>query len=223
MVCDLPSLLERFGLVVKTHRVGDLDLRWAEVDRADALVREIYPEGVNPDGDAPAWMFAWPAALALAEHLVVREQAAGLRVLELGCGAALPGIAAERAGAGLVVCTDCHPLALDLALYNGRLNGCTNLKARLLDWHRPDWTNSFDLVLGSEVVYFERAFDPLLSVLKRSALSGARILLSDAFRPQMDRFLARCEGEGFAWRQQAEVVHLPGESHRVRLTCLRHL
>jgi predicted nicotinamide N-methyase len=41
------------------------------------------------------------------------------RVLELGCGAALPGIAAERAGAGLVVCTDCHPLALDLALYNG--------------------------------------------------------------------------------------------------------
>lgn len=220
MAAELPFLLERFGLVVRTHRVGDLDLRWAEVDRADALVREIYPEGVNQDGDAPAWMFAWPAALALAEHLILRERAVGLRVLELGCGAALPGIAAERAGAASVLCTDCHPLALELARYNGRLNGCTRLEARLLDWYRPDLADAFDLVLGSEVVYFERAFEPLLSVLKSLVLSGARILLSDAFRPQMERFLARCKGEGFAWRQRAEVVHLPGGSHRVRLTFL---
>ncbi len=220
MAADALSFLQRFGLVTRTHRVGALDLKWAEVARADALVRKLYPGGANPDGDAPVWMVAWPAALALAEHLVLREPPAGLRVLELGCGTAVPGIAAERAGAGAVVCTDCHPLALELARHNGRLNACARLEVRLLDWYRPELEDSFDLVVGSEVVYFEKAFEPLLNVLKSEALAGSRILLADAFRPQMERFLARCRGEGFAWRQQAEVVHLAEGSHRVRLTIL---
>lgn len=220
MAPDPPSFLQRFGLVTRTHRIGAFDLQWAEVDRTDALVRELYPGGVNPDGDAPVWMVAWPAALALAEHLVLREPPAGLRVLELGCGTALPGIAAERAGADSVVCTDCHPLALELARHNGRLNGCARLEVRLLDWYRPELSDAFDLVVGSEVVYFEKAFEPLLNVLKSEVLVGSRILLADVFRPQMERFLARCQREGFVWRQQAEVVHLAEGSHRVRLTTL---
>lgn len=221
MTPDLCSLRQRFGLVARTYRAGALDLKWVEVDRADALASEIYPDGANPDGDAPVWMVSWPAALALAEHIVWRERPAGLRVLELGCGVALPGIAAERAGAGCVVCTDCHPLALELARYNGRLNGCARLETRLLDWHRPDLADSYDLVLGSEVVYFEKTFEPLLRVLKSSTLPGGHIVLSDAFRPQMERFLEGCKREGFVWEQRAEVVHLSDGSHRVRLTILR--
>lgn len=221
MPVDPPSFLQRFGFVKRTHRVGALNLKWAEVARADALASELYPVGVNPDGDAPVWMVAWPAALSLAEHLVLRERPAGLRVLELGCGAGLPGIAAERAGADSVVCTDCHPLALDLARYNGQLNECVRLEARLLDWHRPHLADPFDIVLGSEIVYFEKTFEPLLCLLQSEALLGARVLLSDAFRPQMERFLARCKEEGFVWEQRAEVVHLRDGSHPMRLTILR--
>ena len=124
---DFEEIKDTFGLTVKCHRIGRYDLQVAEVKRVDDMVAEIYPGGVTLHGDAPVWMITWPAALGMAEHLLFNESLAGKQVLELGCGTAAPGIAAALAGAH-VVCTDYDPLALALARYNGRYNGCTYFK-----------------------------------------------------------------------------------------------
>jgi predicted nicotinamide N-methyase len=217
---DLREIERRFGLVVRSHRIGEMDLRLAQVDRVDDMVHEVYPDAVSVHGDAPVWMITWPAALGLAEYLVLNERdGGGKQVLELGCGTAAPGIALERAGAR-VICSDYDPLALALARHNAGINGCRALETRLLDWYRPELTDRFDLLVGSEIVYFEKSFSPLLAVLKQCTAPGGRIILSDQGRPQMEPFLALCSQAGFEHEEILHTVHLPERSQQIRITIL---
>jgi predicted nicotinamide N-methyase len=216
---DLREIERRFGFVVRSHRIGEADLRVAQVDRVDDMVREVYPDAVSVHGDAPVWMITWPAALGLAEYLVLKERVAGKRVLELGCGTAAPGIALERSGAR-VVCSDYDPLALAMARYNAGLNGCLTLETHMLDWYYPDLEDHFDLLVGSEIVYFERSFSSLLSVMNRYTTPQGRIILSDQGRPQMKRFLEMCKHAGLEHEQRLQTVHLPEGSHQIRITIL---
>ena len=220
MTVPLNEIERRFGFVVRSHRIGEMNLRVAQVDRVDDMVHEIYPEAVSVHGDAPVWMITWPAALALAEHLVLNEEVSGRRVLELGCGTAAPGIALDRAGAR-VVCTDYDPLALAMAVHNAGLNGCRSLETHLLDWYDPDLAGGFDLVVGSEIVYFERSFSPLLDVLCKYTTPEGRVVLSDQGRPQMRPFLEMCRRAGFEHEQRLQTVHLPDLSQQTRITTLR--
>lgn len=206
---------ERFGLRVRSHRIGPLDLRAAEVAEVDRMVGEVYPDAVAAHGDAPVWMITWPAALALAEHVVALKPE-GTRALELGCGTAAPGIAASLAGAR-VTCTDYDPLALAMARHNAGLNGCADIACERLDWYRPSLPGRFDLLIGSEIVYFEKLFAPLLAVLARYLAPGGRILLGDQGRPQVATFLDLCERAGLYHRVHMRTVHLPEESRRIRI------
>ncbi len=216
----LTDIERRFGFFIRSHRIGGLELRVDQVDRVDDMVREVYPEAVSEHGDAPVWMITWPAALGLAEYLVLNEEVQGRRVLELGCGTAAPGIALERSGAH-VIASDYDPLALSMAAHNAAVNGCRSLETHLLDWYCPDLSGQFDLLVGSEIVYFEKSFAPLLSVLCRYAAPRGRIVLSDQGRPQMKPFLEMCEREGFRHEQHLRVVHLTEGSQQVRITTLR--
>jgi predicted nicotinamide N-methyase len=217
---DLKRIERLFGFVVRRHRIGETDLRVAQVDRVDDMVRRVYPEAVSLHGDAPVWMITWPAAFALAEYLALEQRPAGRRVLELGCGTAAPGIALERAGAR-VVCTDYDPLALAMAGHNAAMNGCRALETRRLDWYDPDLAGDFDLVVGSEIVYFEKSFAPLLSVLAEYTRPGGLVVLSDQGRPQMRPFLEMCGRAGFEREERFRVVHLPDASPQIRITLLR--
>ncbi len=216
---DFKDIKSRFGLVVKTHRIGLFDLRVAEVDQVDDMVRELYPGGVTVHGDAPVWMITWPAAFCLAEHLALNEVVAEARLLELGCGTAAPGIAAALAGAR-VVSTDYDPLTVALAGYNAGLNGCSVFEARFLDWYHPDLSGRFDFIVGSEIVYFAQSFSPLLAVLKQYLAPGGRIILSDQGRPQMKVFLEMALQAGFLVSEQTQTVHLPELSRSIRIVCL---
>ena len=216
---QLEDIEKRFGLVVKSHRIGEMDVKVAQVDRVDEMVCEIYPEAVTTHGDAPVWMITWPASFGLAEFLLHTQPVKGMKVLELGCGTAATGIALKMGGAN-VVCTDYDPLALTVARYNATLNGCSSLSIRFLDWYKPDLEGNFDLVVGSEVVYFEKNFSPLLSVLKHYTAPDGRIVLSDQLRPQMESFIKMSVGEGFTYHQSNQMVYLPDQSQPVRITVL---
>lgn len=80
----------------------------------------------------PYWAELWPSAPVLAQRLAERDDLHGLRILELGCGLALPSLFAASRGAG-VVATDWAPDALELLHANAARNGVT-LQARRLDW-----------------------------------------------------------------------------------------
>ena len=216
---QLDTIESRFGFAVESHRIGERDVTVAQVDRVDAMIRELYPEAVTTHGDAPVWMITWPAAFGLAEYLLLNQPASGMRALELGCGTGAPGIALALAGAR-VVSTDYDQLALAMARYNAKLNGCHSHETCFLDWYRPKLTGRFDLVVGSEVVYFEKSFRPLLTVLKQYTAPQGNIILSDQWRPQVELFLKLCVEEGFTYRHYKQMVYLPDKNQPVRITIL---
>ena len=124
----------------------------------------------------------------------------GMRVVELGCGLAVPSIAAARAGAA-VLATDADAEALALVRRNAEANG-VRLDTAVVDWSEPDELVSrapFDLVLAADVLYERANVATLLSLLPRLAPEA---WLADPGRPAAEAFVERA---GRRWRVETSV------------------
>jgi predicted nicotinamide N-methyase len=128
---------------------------------------------------APYWSILWRSGQALAGELPA--ELSGKRVAELGCGLALPSLAAARAGAA-VLATDQHAEALELAERNAEENGVRVETARV-EWRDPQRLverGPFDLVLAADVLYERASVALLLDLLPRL---GGEVWLADPGRP----------------------------------------
>ena len=120
----------------------------------------------------PYWAVLWRSGVALARELD-GMQLRGLRVVELGCGLAVPSIAAARAGA-TVLATDMDAEALPLVARNASAND-VQVETAVVDWAQPDELVSrapFDLVLAADVLYERASVAPLLSLLPAPGPGG---------------------------------------------------
>jgi predicted nicotinamide N-methyase len=142
---------------------------------------ELIDEGAFADDEfLPYWAELWPASLALAENL---PEVAGLRVVELGCGLAVPSLVAAARGAQ-VTATDWADDAIALVRENAERNRLT-LTAEVRDWRDP-WDARFDLALAADVLYERRNVEPLVAQL--AALAPVA-LVGLAGRPYERTFL----------------------------------
>jgi predicted nicotinamide N-methyase len=159
----------------------------------------------------PYWAVLWRSGVALARELDGMDLA-GRRVVELGCGLAVPSIAAARAGAD-VLATDAEDEALELAERNARGNG-VRIDTLTADWSDQDELlarGPFDLVLAADVLYERQSVAPLLSLLPRLASDA---WLADPCLPAADAFLEEAERRG--WLAETRTRGVVG-LHRLRL------
>jgi predicted nicotinamide N-methyase len=167
--------------------LGERELAVLRPFDSEALLDE---EAFAHEEFLPYWAELWPSGLDLA-RAVSRRGVRGLSVLELGCGLALPSIAAALAGAR-VLATDWSPDAVALAAWNARRNGA-RLRTAVCDWNAPARLVSeapWDVVLAADVLYERRAVDALLDLLPRLLDRQGEVLLGDPGRPTAERFLA---------------------------------
>lgn len=138
----------------------------------------------------PYWAELWPSAPVLAQRLAERDDLDGLRVLELGCGLALPSLFAASRGAD-VVATDWAPDALELLHANAARNGVT-LQARRLDWFAdaPEPDGPWPLVIAADVLYEARNAAPFLRALERTVAPGGEAWVADPGRRPAEGFWA---------------------------------
>ena len=134
---------------------------------------------------APYWSVLWRSGVALARELD-REDLRGKRVIELGCGLAVPSLAAARGGAR-VIATDGDIDALGLVQRNATANG-VRLETAAVDWADPDELverGPFDLVLATDVLYERPSVAMLLELLPRLAPVA---WVADPGRPAAEAF-----------------------------------
>jgi predicted nicotinamide N-methyase len=159
---------------------------------------------------APYWAVLWRSGVALARELDA-ETLSGLRVVELGCGLAVPSIAAARAGA-TVLATDESTEALELAARNAEANG-VRVETATVEWTEPDELlrrAPFDLVLAADVLYERPSVAQLLSLLPRLAPEA---WLADPGRPAAEAFIEQARRRWQVETRIRGVVRL----HRLQL------
>ena len=99
---------------------------------AEALLDE---EAFEHEEFLPYWAELWSSGEVLARE-VADSAVAGFCVVELGCGLALPSLAAAMGGA-YVLATDWSPDAVELAQENARRNAL-ELETALVRWSEPE-------------------------------------------------------------------------------------
>lgn len=154
----------------------------------------------------PYGLVLWPASIALAHELTGRELT-GKRVLELGAGTGLPGIIAAARGAR-VVQTDRQRLVLEVCKRNAERNGITSIEHRIADW--TEWTDesTYDLILGSDVLYATPLQPQLRHIFETNLAPGGTILVSDPFRETTVRMLEQLESAHWRVRMDRWSVGL---------------
>ena len=159
--------------------------------RFQFLVPKSIDRFLNPDDpfeQFPLWAKVWDASLILADELASLPVRAGTTFVEIGCGLGLVGVVAASFGHNVTL-TEYDPHALAFARANALLNGLAGLRVMPLDWNQPELNETFDFVIGSEIIYHERDFDPIRRLFEKLLKPGGEVILCAEIRKTNMSFL----------------------------------
>jgi predicted nicotinamide N-methyase len=216
--------------------VDDLLIR-ALADRQQFHDPQDHAERLGISSAAwPLFGLAWPSGIALAARLAQHPVRAGERILELGCGLALPSLVGHRRGAD-VTASDCHPMAAAFLRANLRLNGLAPLDYRHGHWnvpvrerirdggHRGSVVRGrFDLIVGSDLLYERDTPGGLVRFIAHHASERAQVWIVDPDRGNRPAFHRQMSLVGFRGRDEvrldrAALAHAPAYKGRLITYC----
>ncbi len=147
---------------------------------------------------SPMFGALWGSSRVLVTLAATTPGVPGARVLELGCGLALPSMVAARRGAD-VLATDQHPdteALLRRNLAHNRLTGAVRYETR--DWRAPGapTEDRFDHVWASDVL-FSHELPELVAAAFAQALAPRGVgLLTDPGRAWLPEVVPAAEAQG---------------------------
>ncbi len=142
---------------------------------------EEHIDSETPLHDFPLWAKVWEASWVLADFIAGLPTDPGKRFIEIGCGLGLVGVVAASFG-HKVVMTEHNAEALGFARANVELNHCPDVEILDLDWNSPSLYGRFDYIVGSEVVYHEKDFEPLKNLFERLLKPEGEVILCEGVR-----------------------------------------
>ena len=146
----------------------------------------------------------WPASQALAK-VVKQLKLTGKkkRILELGCGLALPSLVLKKKGADITA-TDRHPLVKQFLEANCALNQLEKIRFKHLNWEAlPDTLGKFDVIIASDVLYVEEQSKLLARTIQQLAQPQAKVLITCPGRGFRNQFSKRMQAQGFSYHFKA--------------------
>ena len=157
----------------------------------------------------------WPTSFVLLDYLYQRGVAPQARVLDLGCGWGLVGIACAKTFQAQVTGLDADAAVFPYLQMHAQRNG-VHLSMRhgtFADLAPQDLT-AFDLIVGADICFWEELVDPLYQLARQGVAAGvAEILIAAPSRPPFDELCARCVAQGdaevFTW-----TITTPVADHR---------
>lgn len=200
-------------LKTETHHVGGLDYDICSLLDANQFEGDDASRAAGiPDAYWSFFGLLWASGIELATHLAAVELD-GARVLELGCGLALPGIVAYRLGADMTV-SDVHPQVEPFLRRNLALNGLGAMPYLDLDWTRQHpHLGRFDRIVASDVCYLPEHPDELADFIERHGTDEVQVVIADPGRPAGRPLSRVLQQLGFSG-----IEHRPRLTGRLRIT-----
>jgi 2-polyprenyl-3-methyl-5-hydroxy-6-metoxy-1,4-benzoquinol methylase len=158
----------------------------------------------------------WPSARVLALAMQSFDLV-GKRILEIGAGLALPSLVIHSRAGDMTV-SDWHPLSAAFLEENRLLNNLGPLKYQTGNWAIGNQElGSFDLIIGSDVLYERQHPGQLAAFIDRHALPDAQIIIVDPDRGNRIEFCQAMIELGYACSsRRAERLTENGEHYKGR-------
>ncbi len=173
--------------------------------------------------DFPLWSKIWEASIILSDYLAGMPVDPEKRFLEIGCGMGVVGTVASAFG-HRVIMTEYNPEALNFARANARANLSTDdtgLEITELDWSKPRLEGLFDYIIGSEVIYKEKDYQPILKLLKTYLKPSGEIILAEGVRKTSMEFFGLMS-KFFDITAQKKILRSRGGEVRVILAKMKY-
>lgn len=202
--------------------LGESGMKFVEqnIQIRDQQLRLTYAKEVPVKKSPCYWATLWPSAWALAEHVIHTEDIQGKKVLELGCGCGLAGIAAGQKGADVTV-TDTETEALKLAEKNWSRNNLSPASVEELDWCYPEIDDRFDYILAADVLYNPLDYSAITRSTAQLLDPKGTLLLSEPGRPRAGEFFAKMIHNGFRINTAHYQICLHGKDFDVGVSEFR--
>lgn len=201
-------LAEKVVFIETISNVDDLfqDLLSKSPDHEDVLDERI-----------PYWADLWPSAIGLADFIIKSNVIKpGMKALELGCGAGLPGIIAGQQGAS-VVFSDYIQDALDLAKRNWEHNNSGAAEFLLMDWRNPVAGLSADIILASDIAYEKKSFADLVHAFKSLLKPAGKMLIAEPNRAFAQAFFSDLMHCGFDVNSTMQELHFRSQKYSIHI------
>jgi predicted nicotinamide N-methyase len=156
---------------LRMHQADDVFGLWEELDKVGPTEAEV-----------PFWATVWPGGVLCAQYLLLNPSLVrDRRVLDLGCGGGIAGIAAAQAGAQKIISNDIDPSALAFAARNAAANNVT------LTFDSRDLINSgviveVDIILVADMFYQRSQARQTLDYITAAVARGVEVLIADGSR-----------------------------------------
>ncbi len=167
----------------------------------------------NPMEGFPLWAKIWEASIVLAQFLAESSPRPGKTILEIGGGSGAVSIVGSSFGHNITL-TEYDERALEFARANAALNNCKNLRIERLDWHNPNLSGKFDTIIGSEVIYNERDFQPITRIFETYLKPGGDIFLAESLRKTTLEFFHQMSSH-YEIKAQKKIIRGPDQEIRV--------
>jgi predicted nicotinamide N-methyase len=123
-----------------------------------------------------------------------------------------------------VLFTDYEADALAFAEWNARTNLTADAFARssfrTADWRTPELPGTFDIVLGADIVYERRNFEPLLACLLATVGDQGEAWLAEPDRSLGHDFFALARERGWQMTLDVRTIERRGRTSTVRIARL---
>ncbi|WP_196140033.1 methyltransferase [Aliikangiella sp. G2MR2-5] len=145
----------------------------------------------DPDGKAeglgicsaswPIFGVIWPSSMALA-HFMDSYNIKAKRILEVGCGIALPSLLLNSKNADITA-TDYHPEVESFLKRNVKINEDQKIFFERTSWaDKDDSLGLFDLIIGSDLLYEDEHITLLANFIDAHASATCEVIIVDPGR-----------------------------------------
>jgi predicted nicotinamide N-methyase len=151
----------------------------------------------------------WSASWLLIDYIDRCGMGRESRVLDVGCGWGLAGIYCAKGQGATVMGVDSDPEVFPYLRLHARLNGVSIDTMRLdFDSLNHDVLADIDVVIGSDICFWDTMVEPLKGLIRRAVVAGVRaVIIADPGRPPFEnaaRYFTRNRmGRVFDWSARA--------------------
>ena len=129
---------------------------------------------------------------------MLEEPLENRKVLEVGCGLALPSLVVKKRG-GDITASDYHPLTERFLIGNAKRNSLEPIAYKAGNWNTDvSELGTFDLIIGSDLLYEPHHIDLLANFIDLHVKPKAEVIIVDAGRGSHRKFARAMQERGYS-------------------------